>query len=143
MPPPVLPPAPSGLDVNPVVVPLHTVASPIEQEHISQALDATQIAMGAVQTLLSLSQWVLGILGLVLAGIAIFGWVVIRNATMAQAEQIANKRLDAYMESDDFDKLVAKKVEDCVDARWQNVLVAQSLKDDAKPAGDQPAFPEG
>lgn len=125
----------------PPLVPIHTVPSPIEQQHIREALEASQTAMSAIQTLLSMSQWVLGILAVVLAGIAIFGWVVIRNAVMSQSKQIANKRFDAYIETAGFKDLVSQQIAKSVKERWENTVVVSRLAEERKSPGDASPFP--
>lgn len=114
----------------------------VEQAHIKEALEASQTAMAAIQSLLSLSQWVLGILGLVLAGIAVFGWVAIRNAVLSQSKQIANKRLDDYLETSEFKALVTERIAKSVDERWSNTVVVSRLSEEIKAPGDASPFPK-
>lgn len=121
---------------------LHMLPTAVEQAHIKEALEASQTAMGAIQSLLSLSQWVLGILGLVLAGIAIFGWVAIRNAVLSQSKQIANKRMDDYIGTDGFKALVAERIAKSVDERWSNTVVVSRLAEETRPPGDLSPFPK-
>lgn len=122
--------------------PPHASPSVVEQAHINQALDATQTAINAIDTLLALSSWTLGVLGVVLAGIAVFGWVAIRNAVKSQSEQIANTRLDSYLKSDEFKALLAKKVDESIKAKWQNAIVINGLREDPAPPHDPSPFPE-
>lgn len=115
--------------------------SVVEQQHVEMALEAMQTAMSAIDTLLSLSSWVLTVLGVLIAIIAIFGWVVIRNAVIAQSEQIANKRMNAYLKSDAFKALLAKEVDQSVRARWQSRAVSR-LEEERAQAGDVTPFKE-
>ena len=134
--------------VTPVIVkvapiatsaPLHTVPSPIEQVHIREALEASQTAMNAIDTLLSMSQWVLGIMALVVGIIAIFGWGAIRNAVLAQSKQIANKRMVDYIDSEAFSDLLSIKIEEAVVRREQD-RDAQRLAEEPRPEGEAPPF---
>jgi hypothetical protein len=83
-----------------------------------------------------------GILGLVLAGIAVFGWVAIRNAVLSQSKQIANKRLDDYIKTDEFKALVAERIAKSVDERWSNTVVVSRLAEETKSPGDASPFPK-
>ena len=125
----------------PAFVPLHTAPSPVEQAHIVEALAASQTAMDAISTLLGISQWVLSILALVVGFIAIFGWGVIRNAVLNLAKQIANKRMDAYIKSEEFSDLLSVKIDEAVIRREQD-RTAQRLAEEPRTPGEAPAFEE-
>lgn len=121
--------------------PPHDAASVVEQEHIKQALEASQTAIDAISSLLSMSQWVLGILALVVGVIAIFGWGAIRSGVLAQSKQIANKRMSDYIKSQEFADLLFTKIDEAVERREQD-RAAERLTEDRRDASDAPAFEE-
>jgi hypothetical protein len=127
---------------TPQLVPLHTVPTPIEQEHIRQAMEASQTSMDAIQTLLSMSQWVLGVLAVLIAILALWGLRAVTRGSAQAAKQIANGRFDTYIECQEFRDLVEEKIDRAIERRWQNTIVIRTLKEDPPPAGDLSEFPE-
>lgn len=126
---------------QPPLVPLHTVPSPIEQEHIHQALDASQTAMSAIQTVTSVASWTLTIIGIAIALLALWGVTAIIMQARKSAERIANERFDAYIKSDEFKEMVKERISKSVDERWGNAFVVSRLSEDKKPAGEASPFP--
>lgn len=123
----------------PVPTPLHT-PSPIEQEHIKQALDASQTAIDAIGTVLTVSTWALGIIGFAVALIALWGWSTLKEGAREKAKQIANERLDSYMASDEFKALMQARVDVAVKAKWQESLL-KHLEEAVRAADDEAPFP--
>jgi hypothetical protein len=121
------------------MVPLHTSPTPVEQEHIRQALEASQTSMDAIQTLLSLSQWVLAVL---IAILALWGLRAVIWGSAKTAKQIANSRFDAYMETKEFRDLVEERLDKALDRRFQDTVVVRTLKEESAAAGDASEFPE-
>lgn len=119
--------------------PLH-VPSAAEQEHIKQALDASQTAIDAISTVLSVSTWALGIIGIGVAVIAFWGWSTLKDAAREKAKQIANERLESYMESDDFRALMQSRIDLAVKANWQESLLKR-LQEVVRSSDDEAAFP--
>lgn len=116
--------------------------SAVEQNHIDQALRASDTAISAIDTILNISMWTLAILAILLAVIGIVGWGVIRSACGSIAKQIANKRFDAYIETDEFRGLVEDRIAQSVKERWQNAVVVTMLQEDKPEAGDRSPFPK-
>jgi hypothetical protein len=121
-----------------VVIPEPTL---VEQSHIDQALSASQTAISAIDTLLNISMWTLGILAIVLAVIGIIGWSVIRAACLNAVKQIANERFDSYIETDEFREFVQARVDKAVKANWQNHLMKR-IEEAVREEGDASPFPE-
>ena len=111
--------------------------SQIEQQHIDQALSASETALSAIDTLLNVSMWTLTILAIVLAVIGIIGWAVIRTACLNAAKQIANDRFDSYIKSEEFRQFTQDRVDRAVKANWQNHLmkrIEEAVRDDSDPS---------
>jgi hypothetical protein len=111
--------------------------STVEQAHIEQALSASETAISAIDTLLNISMWTLGILAVVLAVIRIIGWSVIRAACLNAVKQIANDRFDRYIESDEFRQFTQDRVDRAVKANWQNHLmkrIEEAVRKDSDPS---------
>ena len=120
---------------------MHVVPSPIEQVHIQQALADSQMSMAAIQTLLSLSQWVLGVLALLIAAFAIWGFDAIKRAACREAEQIANKGFEAYIGTEAFQDMIRTKIAESVQQRWENTFVVSRLAEEKKGPDDASPFP--
>lgn len=120
-------------------VPVHTPGS-IEQEHIKQALEASQTAIDAIGTVLSVSTWALGIIGIAVALIAVWGWSTLKEGAREKAKQIANERLDSYMASENFTKLMRARIDVAIKTEWQESLLKR-VEEAVKPADDEAAFP--
>lgn len=115
--------------------------SKVEQSHIDQALNASETAISAIDTLLNISTWTLGVLAILLAVIGIVGWGVIRAACIGASKQIANKRFDAYIETEAFQKLVQDRIAKSVEERWGKTIVLSRLQEEKPLTGDEPLFP--
>ena len=118
---------------------MHT-PSPIEQEHIKQALEASQTAIDAISTVLSVSTWALGIIGIAVALIALWGWTTLKEGAREKAKQIANDRLDSYMASGEFKELMQARVDVAIKAKWQESLLKR-LEETVRSADDEAPFP--
>lgn len=122
------------------MVPLHTLPTPIEQEHIKQALDASQTAISAIGTVVSVSTWAISVLAVIVGLIALWGWTTLKAEARAKAKQIANNTLDAYMKGDEFRELVKSRVDAAVKANWQQSLMKR-LEEAVRSADDPAPFP--
>lgn len=104
--------------------------------------DIVAIAISAVDTMLNTAQWVLGVLGVVLAVLAIFGFLYISKGAKKHAERIANKRLDDYLQGESFANLVESKLAESIEKRWQNTVVLHSIQAPDRSQGDEQPFPQ-
>lgn len=132
------------LKASPTPVPLPTEAvepSQVEQAHIDQALSASETAISAIDTILNVSMWSLGILAILLGIIAIFGWGVIRNACLDRAKQIANKRIKAYIEGEEFAALLKERIDKAAKAEWQARTI-ERITEAVRREGEDSPFPE-
>ena len=136
---------PAGIATPPVTSTaasaLPSEPSVIEQGHIDQALNASETAISAIDTLLNISMWTLGILAIALALVGIIGWSVIRAACINHAKQIANDRFDDYIKSDEYSAFVQARVDKAVKANWQNHLMKR-IEEAVKDEGEASPFPE-
>src|SRR5687768_4758167 len=118
LPVPVATPTPAPVPA-PVPAP-HTAPSPVEQEHIKQALDASQTAIDAIGTVVTISTWALAIVAVVVSVVAIWGYMAIKREAADQAKQIANKGWADYIETDEFNEMVKAAIAQCVHDHWEN-----------------------
>lgn len=116
------------------------VPSATEQEHIKQAMEASETAIDAISTVLAVSTWALGIIGIAVALIAFWGWSALKAAASEKAKQIANERLDSYMSSDEFKLVMQNSVDLAVKAKWQDSLLKR-LEEVVRSSDDEAAFP--
>lgn len=128
--------------VEAVVEPVHTIVTNLEQNHIDQAIGASQTAMAAVETVLTVSTWALAIMGLVVALVAIVGFFEIRRASINKAGEIANTRFDNYMKGEDFKAFVQERIESAIAAQWEKEMMS-SLVEDIDWDDELPPFPPG
>ena len=121
-------------DVAPAAAPVQ----PSQSDHEHELVDT---ALSAIDTLLNMSMWVIGILAFVLALIGFFGWKVIREACISKAKEMSEKKLDDYLVSEEFSGLLADKVQESIEKKWQGGLFINV--DSAKSATlDKNPFPE-
>ena len=99
-------------------------------------------ALSAISTLLNVSMWTLGILAIVLAIVAIFGWGAIKSACTKVVTQKSEEKLQEHLNSDEFKKLLEDKIQKSVDKRWQSTVVVRQLTAPAKGDGEENPFPE-
>ncbi len=93
--------------------------------------------MDAIDSLVGLSSLVLTILGIVIGLIAIFGWAVIYAGARGQAKQVANRRFEHYIKTEEFSADITKRLDELLEARWQNFLAGQTLNTESgNNAGD-------
>lgn len=118
----------------------HTIPSQAEQAHIQQALDASQTAMDAIGTVTNIASFTLTILGVIIAIVALWGVALIVRGAREAAKQIANERLDGYIQGEDFRALVVEGIDAAVKAKWQDGLIRRL--EEAVRGGDDPSpFP--
>jgi len=103
-------------------------SSPVEVIQATEALQITEISMQTISTLLNLSMWVLGLLAVLLAIISVFGWVTIRSAAVNTVKNIANKYLDNYTKSEEFKQMIEDKLSEVIEKRWQNTVVIKQFE---------------
>lgn len=102
---------------------------------------ASEIAMTAIDTLLNMSMWVLSVLALMLAVLAIVGWWQIHRIVKLKAEHIANRKLDHYIGSDKFTTLMDQKITEAVETRWQDTVVVREIQVRQRAPADEQPFP--
>lgn len=110
-----------------------------------RAMDVADRAVSAIDTLLNLSMWTLGVLALVLAFIAVFGWTVIYNAARSRAERVANERLDSYLKGKAFKDELDRKVSRVVKEKLDNRLILANISEDTErdESDPFPPLPQG
>jgi hypothetical protein len=116
--------------------------APVGNIVADKAVETSQIAMDAISTILAFSSYTLGLLGLFIAGIALFGYILIKQAATNEAAKIADAKLDVYIKSEDFKKILLERIDRSVESRWQNTIVLKSLQEDPRRPDDPNAFPE-
>jgi hypothetical protein len=120
---------------------MHGTATPVEQQHIDRALAASQASMDAISTVTSVASYTLTILGVIIALLAIWGIKEIWERAERAAERIANKKLAAYITSEEFSAYVKNRIDKAVEARWQEMQIGSMEQEQAvAEAGDSP-FP--
>lgn len=107
--------------------------------------DVVDVAMNAINTVVSLASWTLAALGVLIALLAVFGWWELRrhsaNSAKKTAKQVADKRLDAYLTSDEVQERLSAAIEEQVQKRVAGmIVVTPSVAQDAGVDGEQ--FPE-
>lgn len=110
-----------------------------EQQKLVELSEASIQSIGA---LLSLSQWVLGILGFLIAGIALFGWWNIRRATVSAGEKRAHAYMKDYVRGEKFAELVDSAVAQRMREEWENQVAAPALDSSDKAKDEEFEFPQ-
>ena len=92
--------------------------------------------MDAIGTVTDFASYTLTVLGLVIALVALLGVVTIYRGARVTAKQIANQRLDSYIDSEGFRTLIAERIDAAVKANWQDGLIRRL--EEAVRGGDDP-----
>ncbi len=104
----------------------------VDQKH---AIDATETAMAAIDMLLSMSQWVLAILAVILALVAVFGFWEVRRFAAAKAEEIAKEHAKNYLESSVFVEKLEERIKHALDVQKENEAAkGLNVEDDGEPS---------
>ena len=115
--------------------------SELEQSHVEDAIEASQTAMDAIGTVTDVASYTLTILGVFIAILALWGVGMIVKAARDSAKQIANKRLDDYIEGDEFKALLNSRVDEAV-RRERLDAIARKLDELSREAEDEAPFAE-
>ena len=106
------------------------------------AQQATETAISAIGTMLSLASWVVGILAFLIALLALAGVGYIAREARKKSEQIANKYLRDYIKSDAFQKQLAARIDEALDRQSEKILVLKTYEPPEREADDAPPFPD-
>lgn len=120
---------------------MHVSATSLEQEHIDRALAASQTAMDAIGTVVDIATYTLTFLGVLIAILAIWGIKEIWERAERAAERIANKRLAAYIQSQEFSDFVKNRIDKGVEARWQETQIDSMEQEKATASEGEQPFP--
>lgn len=102
----------------------------------ANAVELTEKAVDAIGTVLTLSSWVLGVLGGVIALLAVFGYGFIARGAKEAARKLADDKVDAYIKSKDFADMMQASVEAEVKKRMTNKFILANLTEEQD--GDEP-----
>ena len=108
----------------------------LAREHAA-SIEATQNAIAAIDTVLNISTWSLGILAIIIAvgGLVSFGLIVL------QAQRAAISRVDKYVNSEEFSRRIDRTIAREVKNRFSSVTLVK-LDSPVAPQNAQPAFDE-
>ena len=85
-----------------------------------QVMRSSEVAMDARTMMLSLSQWVMGVLGVAIAHIKLVGFGVISRIVKRRTDGVTNRRLEEHLTSVEFDGRIDAIVANAVHVRLQN-----------------------
>lgn len=98
--------------------------------------------MSAIDTLLTLSIWVLGIFTAVLAILGLLGWWLIYKSAHRKIEQIATQSLTEYLDSDTFRVKINNQLSEAIQRRLQDTVIVPGLRPETRQDLDPNPFPE-
>lgn len=104
--------------------------------------DFADTAISVVNTVEVTAAFVVGVMVLILGVAAYWGWREIVSAAKKHAERIAVLRWKEYTEAPEFIGLIKASVDESVERRWQDIVVAPKLVEETRSADDPPAFEE-
>lgn len=87
------------------------------------SVEASHTAIAAIDTLLNFSMWVMAILAIAIAIVALFGYRAIRGYAAKVAKDRANEEAASYVASEEFLRLVEETVAREVQKRWAATVV--------------------
>lgn len=107
----------------------------------ASAVDVAERAIGAIDTLLNLSTWALGILAFVVGIIAIFGYGLIANAAKRAAKDVAKAEASTYINSQEFSDILEVAIKQEVKDRMKDKIIMNFMTEDPDQNGGADAFP--
>lgn len=108
-----------------------------EQTRVVEIADQ---AVSAIGILLSLSTWVIGILGFIIALLAIFGYTFIATSAKKAAQKVATSGFDSYIKSQEFEARVESAVRDEVRQRVKDKFILAHIQEEPTGSAETP-FP--
>lgn len=102
----------------------------------SRTVEVADSAIAAIDTILNLSTYVLTILGVVIALLAIFGYAFIASSAQKAAKKVATGAMDSYIKSQEFADRMQGAVEAEVKRRMANKFIVANITEE--PDGDEP-----
>lgn len=116
-----------------------TIASELKAE-IKSEVD--QQAMSAVSTVMATANVTLVVLAVAIAIFALVGWGVIGKMAKRNAERIANRRFNEYIDTEKFAKIMQSRIDAAVASQWQESLLENGLTEGPKAQDDVAPFPD-
>lgn len=107
----------------------------------TKAIELADRAISAIDTLLNLSTWSLGVLAFVVGVIAIFGYALIANSAKKGAKQVAKSGLDTYLKSQEFSEALEVAIRQEVKDRLKDRVIMSYMTEDKGTNGGEDAFP--
>lgn len=102
----------------------------------ARTVEVATDAITAIDTILNLSTWVLGILGAIIALLAIFGYGFIASSARKAAKEVATEAMGSYIKSQKFADRMQGAVESEVKRRMANKFIVANITEE--PDGDEP-----
>ncbi len=100
------------------------------------AFRASEVAISAIDTLLNFQMWALGIIAVIIALVAFFGWQVVKIGAREAAEKIATERIDSYIKSEEFRDRASVRIGKEVEKRMEDKFIVAHIEkatDNQKP----------
>lgn len=107
----------------------------------TRAFDVANSAIGAIDTLLNLSMWVLGIVAFVVGVLALFGYAFIASSAKKAAKDLAKSRVDEYIKGQEFSEKIEVSIRQEVKERMKHTVIMNLMTEDKEPNGGADAFP--
>lgn len=107
----------------------------------TKAIELADKALGAIDALLTLSTWSLGILAFVVGVIAIFGYALIASSAKKSAKLVAKSGLDTYLKSREFSEALEVAIRQEVKDRLKDRVIMNYMTEDKGTNGGEDAFP--
>ena len=106
----------------------------------ARAAELAEKAIGAIDTLLNLSTWTLGILAFIVGIIAIFGYSLIASAAKKSAKEVAKAEAATYIKSKDLEDRLEVAIRQEVKERMKDKVIMTYMTEE-KGTGKADAFP--
>jgi hypothetical protein len=106
----------------------------------SKTVEVADSAIAAIDTILNLSTYVLTILGVIIALLAIFGYAFIASSARKAAKEVATDAMDSYIKSQEFADRMQGAVESEVKRRMANKFIVANLTEE-QDGGEPDPFP--
>jgi type IV secretory pathway TrbD component len=105
------------------------------------AADLAEASMAAISSILALSTWVLAVLGIVLACVAIVGWVAVHKGAQRKAAEVAKRHVQEHIKGQGFSDMLEKLIQDEVREKLSQTHIVHHIRQEANGNGNDP-FPQ-
>lgn len=108
----------------------------------SRAIEIADRALTAISTISAVSGVAIGFLALLIAILGFIGYNRIKSSANSMAAKVAAEAVSNYISTEDFEKLMERKVAEEAQKRWQNTVIVREFTAPERSQSEASPFPE-